>query len=122
MIDHVELFVTDTAASTRFYAAALAPLGYALHVQGASNGFGTGMEALDFWVRAGGPSEPRPHVAFHCADRDRVDAAHAAALAGGGADNGAPSVLERIHAHYYAGFVRDPDGHNIEFVCHRPPD
>jgi catechol 2,3-dioxygenase-like lactoylglutathione lyase family enzyme len=121
MIDHVELFVADTGASLPFFTAALAPLGYALHVQGPSNGFGTGMDALDFWLRPGGPSQPRPHLAFNCADRATVDAAHAAALAAGGRDNGAPAVLERIHPHYYAGFVQDPDGHNIEFVCHRAP-
>ncbi|HSX60809.1 MAG TPA: VOC family protein [Tahibacter sp.] len=121
MIDHVELQVADAAASTNFFAAALAPLGYALHVQGPSNGFGTGMEALDFWVKPGGPSEPRPHVAFNCADRATVDAAYAAALAGGGRDRAAPALLERIHPHYYAAFVHDPDGHNIEFVCHRAP-
>lgn len=121
MIDHVELQVADTDASLRFFTAALAPLGYALHVQGASNGFGTGMEALDFWFKPGGPSEPRPHVAFNCSDRGTVDAAYAAALAGGGRDNRAPALLEHIHPTYYAGFVFDPDGHNIEFVCHRAP-
>lgn len=121
MIDHIELQVADPNLSTRFFAQALAPLGYALHVEGISNGFGTGIDALDFWLKSGGPSEPRPHVAFNCADRPAVDAAHAAALAAGGRDNGAPAVLERIHPNYYAGFVRDPDGHNIEFVCHRAP-
>ncbi|HZP67080.1 MAG TPA: VOC family protein [Rudaea sp.] len=119
MIDHVELFVADVRRSTDFFRAALAPLGYALHVEGASNGFGSAAAALDFWVRPGGPSAPLPHVAFNCADRALVDAAHRAALAAGGADNGAPKLLPHIHAHYYAGFVRDPDGHNIEFVCHR---
>lgn len=121
MIDHVELQVADVDASLRFFAAALAPLGYALHVQGASNGFGTSTAALDFWLKPGGPSEPRPHVAFNCPDRATVDAAHAAALAGGGRDHAAPAVLERIHPNYYAAFVRDPDGHNIEFVCHHAP-
>ncbi|MBL8301085.1 MAG: VOC family protein [Rhodanobacteraceae bacterium] len=121
MIDHVELQVADTAASIRFYAVALAPLGYTLRVQGASNGFGTASDMLDFWLKPGGPSEPRPHVAFQCADRAAVDTAHAAALASGGRDSGAPAVLERIHPHYYAGFVHDPDGHNIEFVCHLAP-
>ncbi|TDR42565.1 catechol 2,3-dioxygenase-like lactoylglutathione lyase family enzyme [Tahibacter aquaticus] len=119
MIDHVELLVADAAQSTLFFAGALAPLGYALHVQGASNGFGSSMEALDFWLKPGGPSAPRPHVAFNCSDRATVDAAYAAALASGGRENGAPALLERIHPNYYAGFVQDPDGHNIEFVCHR---
>ncbi|GMV28267.1 MAG: hypothetical protein AMXMBFR59_03920 [Rhodanobacteraceae bacterium] len=121
MIDHVELQVADAEASLRFFARALAPLGYALHVRGPSNGFGTSLAALDFWLKSGGPSEPRPHVAFNCVDRATVDAAHAAALAGGGRDNGAPAVLARIHPNYYAAFVRDPDGHNIEFVCHDAP-
>lgn len=119
MIDHVELFVTDLAHSTRFFRAALAPLGYALHVEGASNGFGSSSAQLDFWLRAGGPSAPLPHVAFNCPDRMLVDSAYRAALAAGAADNGAPKLLTHIHPHYYAGFVRDPDGHNIEFVCHR---
>ena len=118
MIDHVELFVTDQARATRFFAGALAPLGYALHVQGPSNGFGTGPSALDFWLRPGGPSSPRPHVAFNCSSRTEVDAAYQAALAAGGADNGAPRLLPHIHPAYFAGFVHDPDGHNIEFVCH----
>lgn len=122
MIDHLELLVADTAESIRFFSAALAPLGYALHVQGPSNGFGTGTDALDFWLKPGGPSAPRPHVAFNCTDRAVVDAAHAAALAGGGSDNRAPAVLPHIHPNYYAGFVHDPDGHLIEFVCHRAPE
>ena len=122
MIDHVELLVGDAALATRFFAGALAPLGYALHVPGPSSGFGTDMAALDFWLKPGGPSEPRPHVAFNCAARATVDAAYHAALASGGKDNGAPRLLAHIHPHYYAGFVRDPDGHNIEFVCHRAID
>lgn len=121
MIDHVELQVADAAVSTRFFAQALAPLGYALHVQGASNGFGSSMELLDFWLKPGGPSEPRPHVAFNCESRAVVDATHAAALSAGGKERDAPAVLERIHPHYYAGFVYDPDGHLIEFVCHKAP-
>lgn len=120
MIDHVELFVADADASRRFFAQALAPLGYVLHVEGASNGFGSSLELLDFWLKPGGPSEPRPHVAFNCSSRAIVDATHAAALAAGGKERDAPAVLERIHPHYYAGFVYDPDGHLIEFVCHKP--
>lgn len=118
MIDHVELFVADPARSVAFFRAALSPLGYDVHVQGESNGFGADGAHLDFWLRSGGPSQPLPHVAFNCTGRDRVDASHAAALAAGGHDNGAPKLLPHIHPNYYAGFVRDPDGHNIEFVCH----
>jgi catechol 2,3-dioxygenase-like lactoylglutathione lyase family enzyme len=118
MIDHVELFVADVRRSSDFFRAALAPLGYALHVEGKSNGFGSDGASLDFWVRDGGPSTPLPHVAFNCTDRALVDSAYRAAIAAGGADNGAPKVLPHIHPNYYAGFVHDPDGHNIEFVCH----
>jgi len=117
MIDHLEVFTADLAAATAFYRGALAPLGYALHVYGPSTGFGADPSRLDFWLRPGEASTPRPHFAFFCASRDLVDAAYRAALSAGGTDNGAPAVLERIHPTYYAGFVRDPDGHNVEFVC-----
>ena len=119
MIDHVELFVANPDRSVTFFRAALQPLGYAVHVQGASNGLGANAASLDFWLRAGGPSQPPPHVAFQCGTRTVVAAAHAAALAAGGRDNGAPKLLPHIHPDYYAAFVHDPDGHNIEFVCHR---
>ena len=118
MIDHVELHVSDPARACAFYRGALEPLGYRQHVDGPSKGFGASESKLDFWVRGGGPSAPLPHVAFNCLRRDEVDAAYRAAIAAGGADNGAPALLARIHPHYYAGFVRDPDGHNVEFVCH----
>lgn len=118
MIDHLELLVADLSRATTFFRGALAPLGYAVHVDGLPRGFGTAPDRLDFWLRDGGPSTPRPHLAFHCASRALVDAAHQAALAVGGIDNGAPRVLDHIHPRYYAGFVRDPDGHNIELVCH----
>lgn len=62
---------------------------------------------------------PPPHFAFQCRSRALVDAAFTAAIAAGGADNGEPKLLPHIHPNYYAGFVRDPDGHNVEFVCHR---
>ena len=119
MIDHVELHVSDPARTSAFFRGALAPIGYAQHVEGPiSIGFGADAASLDFWVRAGGPSAPLPHVAFRCVRRALVDAAYRAALDAGGADNGAPKLLPHIHAAYYAGFVRDPDGPNIEFVCH----
>jgi catechol 2,3-dioxygenase-like lactoylglutathione lyase family enzyme len=118
MIDHLELETPDLAAATAFYRRALAPLGYALHVTGASHGFGTDATRLDFWLRAGDPLAPRPHFAFACTTRALVDAAHRAALEAGGRDNGAPRVLAHIHPTYYAGFVLDLDGRNVEFVCH----
>ena len=117
MIDHLELLTGDLAAATMFYQRALAPLGYALRVPGPPTGFGADAARLDFWLRPGEASTPRPHFAFFCATRALVDEAYRAALAAGGTDNGAPQVLARIHPTYYAGFVRDPDGHNVEFVC-----
>jgi catechol 2,3-dioxygenase-like lactoylglutathione lyase family enzyme len=120
VIDHIELYVGDVNHAASFYRKALAPLGYALRKEGKPSGFGRAPDALDFWLAEGGPSTPRPHIAFQCHSRAEVDAVHGAALAAGGTDNGSPALLTRIHPHYYAGFVLDPDGHNIEFVCHRP--
>jgi catechol 2,3-dioxygenase-like lactoylglutathione lyase family enzyme len=120
MIDHLELLVADLPRATDFFRQALGPLGYAVHVEGAPRGFGASRDRLDFWLNQGGPSTPRPHLAFHCTSRALVDDSHRAALAAGGTDNGAPRILEHIHPTYYAAFVRDPDGHNIEFVCHAP--
>lgn len=117
MIDHLELFTSDLTTATTFYRGALAPLGYALHVSAASNGFGADPAHLDFWLKPGEASTPRPHFAFVCATRELVDATYRAALTAGGVDNGAPRVMAHIHPTYYAGFVRDPDGHNVEFVC-----
>jgi catechol 2,3-dioxygenase-like lactoylglutathione lyase family enzyme len=117
MIDHLELFTSDLPAATAFYRGALAPLGYALHVEGKSYGFGADVAHLDFWLRPGEASTPQPHFAFGCASRALVDAAYRAAIAAGGQDSGAPSVMAHIHPTYYAGFVRDPDGHHVEFVC-----
>jgi catechol 2,3-dioxygenase-like lactoylglutathione lyase family enzyme len=118
MLDHLEIFVQDVSRSEAFYRAALAPLGYRVVVASESTGFGTDTEAPDFWIRTGNTSNSRPHFAFRCSDRRLVDAVHEAALAAGGVDNGKPAVLPRISENYYAGFVRDPDGHNVEFVCH----
>jgi catechol 2,3-dioxygenase-like lactoylglutathione lyase family enzyme len=119
MIDHVEILVGDLARSAEFFRTALAPLGYDRRVDGTPTGFGASSDALDFWLRGGGPSTPRPHLAFQCATRADVDAAYDAALRAGGGNDRAPALLPQIHPDYYAAFVRDPDGHNIEFVCHR---
>jgi catechol 2,3-dioxygenase-like lactoylglutathione lyase family enzyme len=120
MIDHVTLRVSDLSAALDFYRAALAPLGYQVMMEfpGAA-GLGEGGKA-DFWLgQATGPIKP-VHVAFS-ADRAAVDAFHAAALAAGGADNGAPGLRTDYHPHYYAAFVHDQDGNNVEVVCHDPP-
>jgi catechol 2,3-dioxygenase-like lactoylglutathione lyase family enzyme len=125
MIDHVGFPVSDYVRAKAFYTAALAPLGYApiMEVEQTASGhppalgFGIG-DNPDFWIGGeGGLSKPL-HVAFLANDRAAVDAFYAAALAAGGRDNGAPGVRPHYHPHDYAAFVRDPDGHNIEAVCH----
>ncbi len=120
MIDHIEVLVLHPERSTAFYRQALAPIGYTLHVSGPTLGFGSAPDRLDFWLKGGTPAVPAPHFAFACATRAVVLEAHRAALAAGGVDNGAPALLLRVHPHYFAGFVGDPDGHNVEFVCHSP--
>lgn len=127
MIDHIGLPVADIARSRAFYEAALAPLGYGVVMEvsaeetGAAAHVGFGLPGKpDFWITSGGPLGGRLHVAFAAADRPTVDAFHAAALAAGGRDNGAPGLRPHYHPNYWGAFVFDPDGHNIEAVCHRP--
>ena len=120
MFDHVKFGVTDYAASKAFYLAALAPLGLVV--------LGEGTPAYGIEMSADGKTslclcvtDERPahlHLAFVAQTRAQVDAFHAAALAAGGQDHGAPGLRPQYHAHYYAAFVLDPDGHNIEVVCH----
>ena len=120
MIDHVALFVADFDRSRRFYERALEPLGYGvvLEMEGFV-GFGRA-GGLAFAVRSGKEPSRTAHVAFHAEDRATVDAFHAAALAVGGSEEGAPGIREHYHPNYYAAFVGDPDGNNIEAVCHSP--
>ncbi|MBS1879498.1 MAG: VOC family protein [Actinobacteria bacterium] len=128
MLDHVGLEVSDFDRSRSFYEAALAPLGISLVMapMPQAAGFGSelgGVVKPYFWIMARGrPPVSGAHVALAAADRDAVDAFHAAALAAGGSDNGAPGPRPIYHPGYYGGFVLDPDGNNIEAVCHRPPD
>jgi len=127
MIDHTGLTVSRPVESRRFYTGALAPLGYSPvheipkeHTGGrVVLGFGVAPEA-DFWIAEGTPNEPRIHVAFRAATRAQVDAFYNAALAAGGRDNGPPGPRPHYHPNYYGAFVLDPDGHNIEAVCHLP--
>ncbi len=128
MIDHVGFAVSDYERAKAFYAKALAPLGYALimEVDARNNpsghpaaGFGAGGKP-DFWIGGEGKLEKPLHVAIVANDRDSVDAFHKAALAAGGRDNGAPGLRPQYHPNYYGAFVLDPDGHNIEAVCHTP--
>lgn len=125
MIDHIGFPVSDYARAKAFYAKALAPLGYTLIMEEQQNendapaaGFGRDGKA-DFWIGGeGGLSKPL-HVAIVADERAVVDAFHAAALAAGGIDNGAPGVRAHYHPNYYGAFVLDPDGHNIEAVCRK---
>lgn len=121
MIDHTSIVVSDFERSKAFYRAALAPLNYAIimEVPGAA-GFGENGKP-DFWIAAGTPNQPPTHLAFGVQSRAVVDAFHRAALAAGGTDNGEPGVRAQYHPHYYGAFVRDPDGHNMEAVCHLAP-
>ena len=123
MLDHVGLNVRDYAASRAFYEQALAPLGYGVVMafeEWKAAAFGTD-EKPEFWVAEREPYGTGTHVAFACDERATVDAFHAAALAAGGADNGPPGVREHYHPTYYAASVLDPDGNNLEAVCHRAP-
>ncbi|MBZ8141352.1 glyoxalase [Rubrivivax gelatinosus] len=122
MIDHTGINVADLAAAKRFYLSVLAPLGYAVTLElPDAVGFGSGDggdPGGDFWISAGTPFTPRCHIAFHARSEAEVQAFHAAALQAGACDNGAPGLRPQYHAHYYAAFVHDLDGYNIEAVFH----
>jgi len=128
MLDHTGITVSDLARSRQFYERALAPHGYTVRKDiGVGIGFGvaSGPGASpdphgDFWIFAEPPMQPRPHLAFTAASRAVVDAFHRAALDAGATDNGAPGPRPQYHAGYYAAFILDPDGYNIEAVCHGP--
>ena len=120
MFDHVGLNVRDYQASRAFYERALAPLGWRVVTafdEWKGAGFGTA-DKPEFWVFQREPYGTGTHVAFPAADRPTVDAFHDAALDAGGIDNGGPGIREQYHSTYYAAFVHDPDGNNIEAVCH----
>ena len=125
MLDHVGYAVADFERSRRFFDAALAPLGIeplfnvtAEQTGGDEHtGYGDGGRAY-FWIGTGGPLGGRTHVCFTAPSRAVVDAFYAAAMAAGGRDNGPPGVRAHYHPNYYGAFVLDPDGHNIEAVCH----
>ena len=121
MIDHVTLNVRDFETSRRFYAEALRPLGYSVQLEsGGLAGLGTGEGVPDVWIaQRGEPSAP-VHVALQSPDRATVDAFYEAAVRAGGRDNGPPGIRAHYHENYYGAFVHDPDGNNIEAVCHAP--
>ncbi len=128
ILDHIGLGVRDYARSKAFYDAALAPLGIALVMEVGADlttsgapacGYGRGRKP-EFWLGGEGHTTPPLHVAFVAETRAQVDAFYQAALAAGGRDNGPPGVRALYHPNYYGAFVLDPDGHNIEAVCHAP--
>jgi catechol 2,3-dioxygenase-like lactoylglutathione lyase family enzyme len=120
MLDHVGLRVQDFSRALVFYKAALAPIGYEVAMEFPGTA-GLGERGKpDLWIMSTDKAPHPTHLAFRT-DRARVDAFHAAALAAGGTDNGAPGVRTDYHPHYYAAFVLDPEGNNIEVVCHDPP-
>jgi catechol 2,3-dioxygenase-like lactoylglutathione lyase family enzyme len=135
VIDHLGLDVRDIARATEFYLKALAPLGYGIVMQVSAEerggspavGFGPPGKAEDFqsgkpsfWIAKGEPQSGPMHVAFVAESRAAVDAFYDAAIKAGGKDNGGPGLRPEYHADYYGAFVFDPDGNNVEAVCHGP--
>jgi catechol 2,3-dioxygenase-like lactoylglutathione lyase family enzyme len=125
MLDHLGIDVGELERSKAFYQAALAPLGYDIRKEN-DHGVGFGVvggyrrsldPAGEFWIAPGAPT-PAVHYAFSAKSRAAVDAFYAAALAAGGTGNGEPGLRPQYHENYYAAFVLDPDGYNIEAVCH----
>src|SRR5947207_15201261 len=124
MIDHLGIPVSDYAHSKAFYEKALAPLGYSVIMEVQQDehgspacGLGAGGKP-DFWIGGEGGLNQAVHVAMVAKDRATADAFCQAAMGAGPQDNGPPGLRPHYHANYYAAFVLDPDGHNIEAVCH----
>lgn len=126
MIDHSGISVSHFERSKSFYERALAPLGASLlHVvppeyTDGVQVIGFGIDTPSFWLEEGAAQTPPLHFAFKAETRADVDAFYAAAIAAGGQDNGKPGLRPHYHDNYYGAFVLDPDGNNIEAVCHAP--
>lgn len=126
LLDHVGFPVADFARSVAFYDAVLATLGarrlmdVTPEMTGDAAHAGYGVEKPDFWIGTGDALKGRMHIAFVAATRAQVRAFYEAAMAAGATDNGPPGIRADYHPDYYGAFVLDPDGHNIEAVCHRP--
>jgi catechol 2,3-dioxygenase-like lactoylglutathione lyase family enzyme len=127
MLDHIGIKVTDIAKAKAFYDRALAPLGVKIIMEvskeesgdSAFIGYGEGMKPY-FWINEQPRATELIHVAFAADKRAKVDEFYKAAMAAGGRDNGPPGPRPHYHPNYYGAFVLDPDGHNIEAVCHAP--
>ena len=116
LFDHVALPVRDIARSRAFYERALRPFG--VKVVESPSGLGFALGDQDFWIGEGDVAAGSVHIAFAAPDRETVDAFHAAAVEAGGVDNGRPRLRPHYHSGYYAAFVLDPDGNNVEAVFH----
>ena len=128
MIDHISVDVSDLKKSEHFYDNALEPLGYKKLIK-APQEFGGRLvlgwvdsAETELYIGEGTRNEPRLHIAFRADKRKNVDEFYKAALAAGGKDNGKPCLRPEYHENYYGAFVLDPDGHNIEAVCHDSHD
>jgi catechol 2,3-dioxygenase-like lactoylglutathione lyase family enzyme len=121
VIDHTNVNVSNFEKSKIFYTNVLASLGYELlhEFDGSVAGFGIDGKP-DFWIGKGDVNTPRIHIAFRAETREMVQTFYGVALEEGGEDNGAPGLRTHYHPDYYGAFVLDPDGHNIEAVCHAP--
>jgi catechol 2,3-dioxygenase-like lactoylglutathione lyase family enzyme len=121
VIDHTNINVSNFEKSKIFYTNVLASLGYELlhEFDGSVAGFGIDGKP-DFWIGKGDVNTPRIHIAFRAETREMVQIFYGVALEEGGQDNGAPGLRTHYHPDYYGAFVLDPDGHNIEAVCHAP--
>jgi catechol 2,3-dioxygenase-like lactoylglutathione lyase family enzyme len=127
MIDHIGFGVRDYEKSKAFYDSTLAPLGITMLMEvgaaetGNNSACGYGKDGKPFfWISDEEKIGEPIHVALAAPDRKTVDLFYKAAIAAGGKDNGAPGIREIYHPNYYGAFVRDPDGNNIEAVCHKP--
>lgn len=126
MIDHIGLAVKEMDRAKAFYIEALKPLGIGVILEvtaeetGGDAHAGFGKDRPFFWIGTGDKPKGGAHVAFTAQTRAEVDSFHRAALAAGGRDNGAPGPRPHYHKHYYGAFILDPDGNNIEAVCHKP--
>ncbi len=122
-IDHLTIRVSDLEQSRRFYAGALEPFGaHVVEIDGDRGAeLAIGPEGSEDLVLAEGEPSAPVHIAFLALDPETVDAFHAAALEAGGRDNGKPGPRPQYHERYYAAYALDPDGNNIEAVCHTGP-
>ncbi|MHA6298055.1 VOC family protein [Devosia sp. CAU 1758] len=126
MLDHVGILVADWNKAKAFYDDAFAPLGITLlnevpvEFTGGVKVGGYGASSPDFWLTEASETGPGRHYAFAAKSRAEVDAFYAAAMAAGAVDNGAPGLRPHYHENYYGAFVVDPDGNNVEAVCHAP--